>query len=125
MDASGVFHSPRPGAPVGGGQSSIVACKPMGFGLRMNVVGVTQGGRIEGRAVGSGGVWLVAAPCLFSVFYAPPLQFIFDCLLRFTQAYPIGYAPCNSDSGSDPDNRYLCGSVDTGARRASQTDFRT
>eukprot|EP00955_Chlamydomonas_euryale_P053782 355617-Chlamydomonas_euryale.AAC.3 len=45
---------------------------------------------MEGRAVGSGGVWLVAAPCLLSVVHALPLQ-----------AYPIGPAPYDSDSDSE------------------------
>eukprot|EP00955_Chlamydomonas_euryale_P106382 365702-Chlamydomonas_euryale.AAC.12 len=74
---------------------------------------------MKGRAVGlaggrplSGGVWLVATPCLLSVFCALPLQLIFDRLHRLTQAYPfangvrqlgppIGSALCNSDSDSD------------------------
>eukprot|EP00955_Chlamydomonas_euryale_P102622 365431-Chlamydomonas_euryale.AAC.26 len=64
----------------------------------MNGGGRNLGDRMEGRAAGSGGVLMVAAPCLLSVPYLLPLQVIFDCLLRFTQAYPIVSAPCNSDS---------------------------
>eukprot|EP00955_Chlamydomonas_euryale_P040228 351627-Chlamydomonas_euryale.AAC.4 len=33
---------------------------------------------MEGRAVGSDGDWLVAAPCLLPVFYALPLQVFTD-----------------------------------------------
>eukprot|EP00955_Chlamydomonas_euryale_P096172 364989-Chlamydomonas_euryale.AAC.9 len=45
----------------------------------------------------------VAGRRLLPVFYALPLQVFFDCLLRFTQTYAIGPAPCTSDSDSDSD----------------------
>eukprot|EP00955_Chlamydomonas_euryale_P059640 357435-Chlamydomonas_euryale.AAC.8 len=48
------------------------------FCRRCAAAGGAQDDRMEGSAVGSGGGWLVAAPCL------PP-------------AYPIGSTPCNSD----------------------------
>eukprot|EP00955_Chlamydomonas_euryale_P078310 363130-Chlamydomonas_euryale.AAC.4 len=67
----------------------------------INHVKRTQSLFVLGHARPKTGHVRVAAPNLFSVFYVLPLQVTCDCWLRSTLAYPIGSAPCNSDSISD------------------------
>eukprot|EP00955_Chlamydomonas_euryale_P063206 358593-Chlamydomonas_euryale.AAC.5 len=90
---SGTFHSPRLDLSVGGVQRSIVVRKSIGFGLRMGGGGRNLGDRMEGRAGGSGGGWLLAAPA--------SSPFFTRCPCRHTRLgpLPVGANPVSPVSG--------------------------